>query len=40
MTSIPTQALAATWYNHGDDGKIEQKPVRQAKDLAPGEVSV
>jgi len=38
MTSIPPQALAATWYKHGDDGQIEQKPVRHPKDLAPGEV--
>jgi hypothetical protein len=38
MTDIPAQALAATWYKHGDDGKIEQKPVKRPEDLAPGEV--
>jgi hypothetical protein len=40
MTTIPTEALAATWYTHGDDAKIEHKPVKQPKDLAPGEVSI
>jgi hypothetical protein len=39
MVSIPAEALAATWYVHGEDGKIEPKPVRKPEDLAPGEVN-
>jgi D-arabinose 1-dehydrogenase-like Zn-dependent alcohol dehydrogenase len=38
MTPIPSEALAATWYKHGDDAKFEQKPVKKGEDLAPGEV--
>lgn len=40
MESIPSEALAATWYKYGDDGVVELKAVRQPRDLAPGEVSL
>lgn len=40
MVSIPSEALAATWYKHGEDGVVAPKAVRQERDLAPGEVRV